>query len=246
MRDFFLLIYEFQLSKIARICSEWRNLSAKDRIFSVIVKPKPTNGALVDTVHIYTFENFWNIENIENIDRNGNYLVRNLFFFFVSNFFLKLYFLSAQVIFTFFDSSSSLKNPSSILRNYITYLYVRITQLYKKFQNNLCVLNFIKQSLFSNAFHIGSIRIGNSQLANDCLPNVTKTLAYCPVYRLLLCPSNKRFDSFCSDSYFEAFLEDLKIEKKFDKIPPVVGWERNPSFSNRIVPFVVLKPNLFK
>lgn len=167
-------------------------------------------------------------------------------FFFVSNFFLKLYFLSAQVIFTFFDSSSSLKNPSSILRNYITYLYVRITQLYKKFQNNLCVLNFIKQSLFSNAFHIGSIRIGNSQLANDCLPNVTKTLAYCPVYRLLLCPSNKRFDSFCSDSYFEAFLEDLKIEKKFDKIPPVVGWERNPSFSNRIVPFVVLKPNLFK
>lgn len=158
--------------------------------------------------------------------------------------------ISCKIFVSFPDFIPFSPYPNWLLRNYLSYLHVRLGQLLQRHHQNSKILSFINNFLFVDHLKIFTMAIktdlnrSESEFFDESFCSYLMQNSF--VRHIAFLPANhKKIDK---SRYLEEFIKDmLKLYpnnreddvdggKRNNFIPPAIGWERNKKLNNRLIP----------
>ncbi|KAI7694920.1 hypothetical protein SSS_05711 [Sarcoptes scabiei] len=228
----------FDSNQTKQLIESFNELSASQQHFFAIVVPskfdqtndnqKPSEFFQLNRPIIYTFTKFWSLETIEKFSMLDEY----------------------KIFVSFPDFIPFSPYPNWLLRNYLSYLHVRLGQLLQRHHQNSKILSFINNFLFVDHLKIFTMAIktdlnrSESEFLDESFCSYLMQNSF--VRHIAFLPANhKKIDK---SRYLEEFIKDmLKLYpnnreddvdggKRNNFIPPAIGWERNKKLNNRLIP----------
>lgn len=218
----------FTHDQIVSLLTQYSSLPTTDRLFFAVIITTQENST-EKTLQVMGYSQFWSTVN----SLSG------------TNF---------KVYFSYLDPSPNTKYPGWPVRNYIAYLYLRLAQLLKNAPTTeVQELSKVVKSMFTPYLPLLSIRLRLSSIRRLNQPDQSQQTVehfyqLSAIHRIVFGSSlqissvaqsdtgNTASTSTTSSDSVDNVFAFSSVFNETPVMPPIVGWERNPSRNNQLQP----------
>ena len=222
----------FTVPELENIVNKYSELNIHQRMFFLLIKGIENDGT--EFTKLENFNNFWSLDNVRRLESLKSY----------------------SVYFAFTDASRKANKYGWILRNFIAYLFVRLTQLSSQIQEHSFVSSFISNIGFVSHLKVIAFRLSEKLLVrkDDHLSKIIDEISQESVLLKLSLgksPSSQGGLSFIpiedasiekeqilnlQEEFFALIREEINPNSEF--LPPFVGFEFNEELGKYLPKFV--------